>query len=193
MGGEYIGYHRDVQRTLAAVQPHIMDKDYGHIKRILLDGCPSELMFIEPLDNKLIMIRRENLKSFDDNADLVRKAMNKEDQYSHIVLINEDICRASAYLRHTTQTVVTKPGKNNHLVWDGTTTLLPLDIMMNQVTPVTREAPITFGHVKNQLYIDFYNTRISHLNDTILLGMADVKACFRFPRIHPNRRALWDL
>jgi hypothetical protein len=57
---------------------------------------------------------------------------------------------------------------------------------MNKVTPVTREAPITFGHVKIQLYIDIYNTQISHPNDTILLGMADVKACFRFPRIHPD-------
>jgi len=163
-----------------------MAKDYGHIERILLDGCPAELMFIEPLDNKLRMIWRGNLKSFNDSKDLVRKGMNKEDRYSHIVLINEDICRASAYLRHTTQTLVTKPGKNNRLVWDGTTTLLPLDIVMNQVTPVTPEAPITFVHIKIQLYIDIYNTRISHLNDAILLGMADIKACFRFPRIHPG-------
>jgi hypothetical protein len=57
---------------------------------------------------------------------------------------------------------------------------------MNQVTPVNREAPITFGHVKIQLYIDIYNTRISHPYIVILLGMADIKACFRFPRIHPD-------
>jgi hypothetical protein len=72
-----------------------------------------------------------------------------------------------------------KPGKNDCIVWDGTTILLALDLMMNQVTPVTREAPITFGHVKIQLYTDIYNTRVS-------LGMADIKACFRFPKIHPN-------
>ena len=89
-------------------------------------------------------------------------------------------------LRHTIQTVVMKPGKNDRLVWDGTTTLLALDIVMNQVTPVNREAPITFGHVKIQLYIDIYNTRISHPYVIILLGMADIKACFRFPRIHPD-------
>ena len=104
--------------------------------------------------------------------------MNKVDQYSHLVPIDEDICRASTYLRHTTQTVVTKIGKNNPLMWDGTTTLFSLDIVMNQVTPVTCEAPIMFGHVKHQLYIDIYITQISHLNVTILLGMADVKACF---------------
>jgi hypothetical protein len=102
------------------------------------------------------------------------------------VPIDEDICCASAYLYHTIQTVIMKPGKNNCIVWDRTTILLALDIVMNQVTPVTCKAPITFGHVKIQLYTDIYNTRISHPNDVILLGLADIKACFRFPRIHPD-------
>jgi hypothetical protein len=80
--------------------------------------------------------------------------MNKEDQYSHLMPINEDICSVSAYLCHTIQTVVIKPGKNNRLVWNGTTILLALDIVMNQVSPVTCKAPVTFGHVKIQLYIN---------------------------------------
>ncbi len=71
-----------------------------------------------------------------------------------------------------------KLGKNDCLVWYGTTILLALDIVMNQVTPVTCEAPVMFGHIKIQLYIDIYNTRISYPNDVILLGMADIKACF---------------
>jgi hypothetical protein len=41
-----------------------------------------------------------------------------------------------------------KPGKNDCIVWYGTTILLALDIVINQVTPVTWEAPITFGHVE---------------------------------------------
>ncbi len=186
MGGKYTGYHRDVKKTLVAVRPHITVEDYNHIERILLDGCPAKLMFTEPLSNKLELIRRGNLKSFDKHLELVKKAMNKDDHYSHLVPIDEDICRASAYLRHTIQTVVMKPGKNDQLVWDRPTTLLALDIVMNQVMPVDREAPITFGHVKIQLYIDIYNTRISHPYVVILLGMADIKACFRFPRIHPD-------
>ncbi len=42
------------------------------------------------------------------------------------------------------------------------------------------------SRVKIQLYIDIYNTRISHPYVVILLGMADIKACFCFPRIHPD-------
>jgi hypothetical protein len=70
-------------------------------------------MFTEPLSNKLEMIRRGNSKSFDKQPKLVKKAMNKEDCYSHLVPIDEDICCASAYLHHTIQTVVMKPGKND--------------------------------------------------------------------------------
>jgi hypothetical protein len=178
MGGEYTGYHCDVKKTLIAVRPYVTDEDYNHMERILLDSCPVELKFTEPLSNKLEMIRRGNSKSFNDHPELVKKAMNKEDRYSHLVPIDVDICRASAYLRHTIQTVAMKPGKNDCLVWDRTTTRLALDIVMNQVTPINREAPITFGHVKLQLYIDIYNTRISHPYVVILLGMADIKACF---------------
>jgi len=61
MGGEYTGYHHDVKKTLIAVRPHVTDEDYDHIERILLDGCPAELKFTEPLSNKLEMIWRGNV------------------------------------------------------------------------------------------------------------------------------------
>ncbi len=57
---------------------------------------------------------------------------------------------------------------------------------MNQVTLVTQEAPVTFGHVKSQIYMDIYNTPISYPTATILFGQADVKACFQYPRIHTD-------
>jgi hypothetical protein len=57
---------------------------------------------------------------------------------------------------------------------------------MNQVTPVAQEAPVTFGHVKSQIYTDIYNTHISYPTATILLALADIKACFRYPRIYTD-------
>jgi hypothetical protein len=57
---------------------------------------------------------------------------------------------------------------------------------MNQVTPVAQEAPVTFGHVKSQIYMDIYNTRISYPTATIFLGLADVKGCYQYPRIHAD-------
>jgi hypothetical protein len=57
---------------------------------------------------------------------------------------------------------------------------------MNQVTPVAKEAPVMFGHVKSQIYMDIYNAHISYPTATILLVLADVKAYFQYPRIHTN-------
>jgi hypothetical protein len=81
------------------------------MRRILLDGCPAEFMFTELLDNKLAMLKRGNSKTFKANPNLIKKATNKEDCYSHLVPIDKDICRASAFYHSTTQMVVIKPGK----------------------------------------------------------------------------------
>ncbi len=81
------------------------------------------------------------------------------------------------------QSIVIKDSKNNCIVLDGSTVTGLTDIVMNQVTPVVQEAPLTFGHVKSQIYMEIYNTRISYPTATILLSLADVKACFRYPRI----------
>jgi hypothetical protein len=186
LSGEYTGQYQNVQRTLDAVRDHVTSEDYNHIKRVLLDGCPAQFTFKEPSSNKLEFISRGNSKSFADNPALVIKTMNKEDHYSHLVPMDPLLCKLSPYLRHTTQSIVIKEGKSDRIVWDGSTVIRPTDIVMNQVTPVAKEAPITFGQVKGQVYADIYNTRISYLTARILLGLADIKACFRFARIHAD-------
>ncbi len=57
---------------------------------------------------------------------------------------------------------------------------------MNQVTLVAQEAPVIFGLVKSQIYMDIYNMHISYPSAMILLGLADVKACFKYPRIYTD-------
>jgi hypothetical protein len=96
------------------------------------------------------------------------------------------LCKLSPYLHRTTQSIVIKDSKNNCHVWEKLTVTVPTDIVMNHVTPVAKEAPVTFGHVKRQIYVDIYNTRISYPTATILLGLANVKGCFRYPRIHAD-------
>jgi hypothetical protein len=160
--------------------------NYKQMKRILLDRYPAQFNFKEPLSNKIEMIDQGNSKSFNANTALVLKTMNKEDRYSHLIPLDEIICHFSPYCCHTSQTMVIKAGKNDRLCWEGLTTIKPTNMVMNQVTPVIHEAPITFNHVKMQLYTDIYNTRISYPTLTILLAMADVKACFRFHCIHAD-------
>jgi hypothetical protein len=193
MGGEYTGQHCDAYLTLAAVKGHVSTNDYEQMKRILLGGCPAQLDFEEPLSNKIEMIDQGNSKSFNANTALVLKTMNKEDRYSHLIPLDEIMCCYSPYCCHTTQTMVIEAGKNDRLCWDGLTTIKPTNTVMNQVTPVICEAPITFGHVKMQLYTDIYNTRVScYPTFTILLAMADVKSCFCFSCIHADLTGVFD-
>ncbi len=112
--------------------------------------------------------------------------MNKEDRYSHLVKMDPLLCKISPYLCHTMQSMVIKDGKDDCIVWDGSTVTQLTDIVMNQVTPVAQEAPVTFGNIKSQIYTDIYNRRISYPTATIHLGLADVKACLRYPRINAD-------
>ncbi len=78
LSGKYTGQYRDVRHTLDAIWDHVTSDDYSHIKQILLDGCPAQLTFKEPSNNKLEFISHGNLKSFVENPQLVQKTMKKE-------------------------------------------------------------------------------------------------------------------
>jgi hypothetical protein len=64
------------------------------------------------------------------------------------------------------------------LCYNASTKRKPTDSVINLVTPVAQEAPITFRKVKIQLYIDIYNARISYPLAIILLAMGNIKAYF---------------
>ncbi len=48
LSGKYTSQYWDVHHTLDAIRDHITSDDYGHIKGILLNGCPTQLTFKEP-------------------------------------------------------------------------------------------------------------------------------------------------
>ncbi len=73
LSSEYTGQYQDVRRTLDAIQDHVTSDDYGHIKQILLNGCPAQLTFEELSNNKLEFISHCNSKSFVKNPQLVQK------------------------------------------------------------------------------------------------------------------------
>ena len=112
--------------------------------------------------------------------------MNKEDRYSHVVPLQEEIVKFSPYCQHTMQTLVMKPGKSDPVCWDASTKYGPEEVVLNEVTPMELEAPITFGNTKKLFLTDLYNAWISFPDKVILLAMADIKACFCHPRLHPD-------
>ena len=186
LGNEYTATNRDVKGTIDELAPHIDKDDLDHIKRILSRGCPHTFSYEEERESKIRMLRRGNQKSVSDNMDIVNKAMNKEERYSHVAPFPRWIVRFSWTAHHVPQGMNIKTGKNPRLVWDGSTKRAFDDIVMNDLTPTDDEAPITFGNTKKDVMSYIYNTRISYPKEEILLAAADVKACFRFPRIHAD-------
>ena len=71
-------------------------------------------------------------------------------------------------------------------MWDGSTIFEPLDVVMNDYTPTGNEPEVTFETAEKSFYWLIYNMRESYPELPILLALADIKACFRFPRIHPD-------
>ncbi len=50
--GEYVNESRSSDTILASVSPYINNEDCQHIKRIINQGCPSQLEFEEDYKNK---------------------------------------------------------------------------------------------------------------------------------------------
>ncbi len=59
----------------------------------------------------------------------------------------------------------------------------PIVIVLNHKTSTDGKAVINFGQAKTRLLINIYNWRMSYPDEIIYLALADITACFRFPRI----------
>jgi hypothetical protein len=57
---------------------------------------------------------------------------------------------------------------------------------LSEFTPSEFEANTDFGHAKMNLHCRIYNWRVSYPWEIIFLALADITACFCFPRIHAD-------
>ena len=170
--------------TFTEYAQHLCPVDMEDMQRITDDGCPAVMDYWEESDNKMALLKRGNQKSFDENPAVALSTMVKEVKHSHLAACADWLIETSPYMRHTSQGMVVRMGKNPRVVWDASTKRSPFETVLNEITSTEFEAAITFGSVKMRLYIAIYNWRVSFPRSTIWLGALDVKACFRFARIH---------
>jgi len=116
----------------------------------------------------------------------VKKTMNKEDRYSHLIPVKRWVLYFSPWCQHTAQGILVKPGKNPRVIFDASTKGSPHEVVLNEITPTKLEASIDFGLAKMKLLIRIYYLRISYPQMKIFLALADITACFRFPRMHAD-------
>ena len=180
--GEYVGESRNSKRILDEVSPYIDEVDCEHIKRIIDQGCPSYLDFEEEYENKHMVLRKGNQQTFLQFPEVTAKAMNKEEKNSHVLALREWVVHFSPYCSATPQGIWEKYGKHR-VIFDSSTQTCPHEIVLNHETSTDGEAIIDFGMAKIQLLINIYNWRISYPTEVIFLALADITACFRFPRL----------
>jgi hypothetical protein len=60
---------------------------------------------------------------------------------------------------------------------------IPDKVVLNHITTTDFEAIFEFGQAKMKLCMNIYNWRVSFPNEIIYLILADITACFRFPKI----------
>jgi hypothetical protein len=183
LSGEYTGETRELDPIL---EKYVDPEDLQHMRRILSQGCPFEIDYEEDTAHKMEMLSRGNQKSFEDFPDIVEKTLNKEERFSHVLPVEDWTPAFSPFMRATPQGLNQRPNSNPRVIWDGSTKKLVTDEVLNEITSTDFEAVVSFGLVKMKLYIAIYNWRISFPTEDILLAMADIKACFRFPRIHAD-------
>jgi hypothetical protein len=135
---------------------------------------------------KASIIEKGNQATFKLHPEAVTKTMNKEDRHSHLLPVKLSVLHFSPWCRHTAQGMQIKPGKNPRVIFDASTKSHPHKIVLNDMTTTEFEASITFGAAKLKLLQRIYNWRISDPNSKIFLALADITACFRFPRVHAD-------
>jgi hypothetical protein len=69
------------------------------------------------------------------------------------------------------------------VIFDLSMQTYPDEVVLNHETSTNYKAIIDFGKAKMNLLINIYNWQVSYPREMIYLVLADITACFRFPRI----------
>ncbi len=173
--GEYVGENRNVKQIIEDIFPHINEVNAGHAKRILTQGCPSQINFEETSKMKAGIIEKGNQATFKMYLKIVRKTMNKEGKHSHLLPVKLWVLHFSPYCCHTAQGMLVKPGKIPQVI------LMPQQketLVLNEITTMEFKANIAFGLAKLKLLQQIYNWRVSHPRSIIYLALADICTCF---------------
>ena len=189
LGGNYVGAHRDVERTVLTLQQHnIPDELIAHYRRVMTVGCPRIFNTTITRENALKYWRAGNNPSINKHLDQVLTAMNKEHKHKFVAALPSWMWRFIPHLFITPQHNHVAEGKKDRLIYDAAfqhdAESVPINMMTEDAAEV--ELPCKFGHVKQRLYRRLYNLRITYPNTDLVIHANDVKSCFRQLKHHPD-------
>jgi hypothetical protein len=158
--GEYVGESRNADTIFTSISPHINNKDCQDIKRIINQGCLSQLNFKEEYKNKHAVLWKGNQHTFLQRPEVTAKAMNKEERNSHGLPFKEWLVYFSPYCQAMPQGIREKYGKFR-VIFDSLMQTAPNEVVLNHKISTDFEAVISFGKAKMNLLFNTYNWQVS--------------------------------
>jgi hypothetical protein len=129
-----------------------------------------------------MVLQKGNQQTFVQYPEVTAKAMNKEEINSHVLPFRQWLVHFSPYCHATPQGIQEKYGKHR-VIFDSSMQTMPDEVVLNHKTSTNNKAITDFGKAKTHLLANIYNWHISYPNETIYLALANITACFCFPRI----------
>ena len=187
LGNNYTGEYKNTEEIITILKDSNCEEEVVcDLQRLYKIGAPNKLNASSSHQNFLEFFRYGNHSSILKNTEKTSKAMNKEDRNQFVITLPSWITRFIKNLHLTPQGLLTKPGKNDRLIWDGSFIPSWQATSINMMLTHESEPKIIYGNTfMNHLTI-IWNLRISHPHSDILLFDDDVKGAFRHCKYHPD-------
>ena len=187
LGNNYTGEYRNINKILQVLEDTRCDiQVIKDLERLFCIGSPNRLNATSTHKNYLDYFRYGNHSSILKDEHKTLQAMNKEDRNQFLITLPSWIARFIRHSHLTPQGLLSKPGKNDRLIWDGS--FLPnwdstcINMMLSHET----EPTIIYGDAFQRHLETIWNLRITYPTTEILLFDDDVKSAFRQCKYHPD-------
>ena len=118
--GTYTGEFRDASGTLAALRQTNCDPALvQEVSRTLFIGCPNKMNACSSHEHFLKFFQYGNHVTIKSNPTNVRTTLNKEDRNQYLLPFPNWLARFCKNMPLTPQGLLSKLGKNDRLIWDG--------------------------------------------------------------------------
>mmetsp|Transcript_29742 Transcript_29742/g.86679 ORF Transcript_29742/g.86679 Transcript_29742/m.86679 type:complete len:873 (-) Transcript_29742:2591-5209(-) len=185
-GGNYTADFRDMDKIEKQLVGKVDPKDISDLRRVFTVGTPGRFVGESTKDNMLEYWRYGNHGSILKDISKVTKTMNKEDKHCYVVPMPNWLARFIPNSFYTPNGLISKAGKNDRLVFDGSHMINWFSNPVNKNFDMSKEPPVTYGRVLQEHINRIWNLRISYPNEDILLWDDDIAGCFRQEKHHPD-------
>ena len=188
-GNNFTGAYRNVDSTIEILASYDMPQYLiSAYRRVMTVGCPAHFVAETSRDNALEFWRNGNNPSILNNLENVMRAMTKEFRNDYIIALPHWVFRFVPHLMFTPQHYLTKPGKNDRIIFDAAFRPSPRAENVNSMTSTDTgvELDCQYGDVLKRVLTRIWNLRLSYPDKEIVIHASDVKSCFRQLKHHPS-------